>query len=159
MWGLAAASAYRAYNDSTSLGYAQATWDQVSVFQIQPSDAAKGFASAVNASIPSTCNGSMSSTSGANGLLTDLFLCCSNYGGRSIRSMFSAVTSHHRSSYINSIRSIQRSLGLRNGLQTWMARLLRAYFSLAKILAGAEPSAFVEHLSRTWNSPFESTIC
>lgn len=59
MWGLAAASAYQAYNESASLGYAQTTWGQVSTFQIQPADAAKGFASSVNASIPSVCNGRM----------------------------------------------------------------------------------------------------
>ena len=57
MWGLAAASAYRAYNASASLGYAQRMWDQVSPFQIQPSDAAAGFSKTINASIPSACNG------------------------------------------------------------------------------------------------------
>ncbi|KAJ3551608.1 hypothetical protein NM688_g4606 [Phlebia brevispora] len=58
IWGLAAVSAYRAYNDSTTLAHATTIWDQVSPYQIQPRDAANGFAASVNASIPATCNGS-----------------------------------------------------------------------------------------------------
>ncbi|KAJ3525734.1 hypothetical protein NM688_g8360 [Phlebia brevispora] len=58
IWGLAAASAFRAYNDSTSLALAVQTWNQVSPYQIQPQDADSGLATAIHDPIPASCNGS-----------------------------------------------------------------------------------------------------
>ena len=56
-WGLAAISAYRAYNNSIALSFAQTAWDHASAYQIQPDDVAQGFAASINQTIPSSCNG------------------------------------------------------------------------------------------------------
>ncbi|KAJ3551607.1 hypothetical protein NM688_g4605 [Phlebia brevispora] len=59
MWGLAAASAYRAYNDSTSLTQAVQAWKQVIPYQIVPHEVAINVgADSFNATIPTSCNGS-----------------------------------------------------------------------------------------------------
>lgn len=56
-WGLAAINAHRAYNDTTSLNYAIAMWNQTSMYQIQASDVARGHDQVQNVTLPANCNG------------------------------------------------------------------------------------------------------
>ncbi|KAI0743229.1 hypothetical protein BC629DRAFT_1599715 [Irpex lacteus] len=62
-WGLAAITAYRAYKDPSTLGYAESMWAQLSAFLVRPEDAASGKHPSRTVNISSTCNGA--TTAGA----------------------------------------------------------------------------------------------
>lgn len=55
-WGLTAMTVYQAYDDSDALNHAVVMYNHLSVYQIQAANISAGFSSAVNNSIPSTCN-------------------------------------------------------------------------------------------------------
>lgn len=56
MWGLAAITAYKAYNDTTALGHAVNMWEQLSPYQITQNDISLGTAASIGSPIPASCN-------------------------------------------------------------------------------------------------------
>ncbi|KAI0090053.1 hypothetical protein BDY19DRAFT_992295 [Irpex rosettiformis] len=57
VWGLAAIYSYKAYNDQSSLRFAQSMWAQVNRYMVTTDDATAGSHPEKTAAFPSTCNG------------------------------------------------------------------------------------------------------